>query len=599
MLRMKADMNIPLALTLLLAATFGPMCGQDILSGEWSPLHHEDYNERIPGPDLGDFAGLPINDSARLFAESWNASRLTLQEHQCRVHVSPYIYHGPLHLRIWEERDPNTQEVIAIKNYISTYEQNRTIWMDGRPHPPEYAAHTFMGFSTGKWEGNILTVYTTHIKQGWARRNGLPESDQATMTEHFLRHGNIMTHMTILNDPVYLTQPLIRTDDFLLDEKELGGWLWPCEYVEEILNRPRGDVPSYLPGQNPFLYEYADNHHLPHAAVMGGAATMYPEYRNVLGTAKIESAPAVEAARASSTENSELHILPVQGNVYMLVGAGGNITVQVGSMGVLLVDTGLAQLSGQVIAAVRTLSDKPIHYIINTHAHPDHIGGNEILAKTFGGSAREVELVNTPGETAAHSVQIIAHQNVFDRMSVPPPGQKPYPESAWPTDTYLGVEKEVFFNSEAIQMFHPPAAHTDGDTIAFFRRSDVISAGDIFVTDGYPIIDLKNGGSLQGEINGLNQILDLAIPAHHEEGGTYIIPGHGRLCDEFDVLEYRDMVTIVRDRIQAMIKKGWTLDQIKAARPTLDYDPRYDQAGAFWTAGKFVEAAYKSLTQTK
>jgi glyoxylase-like metal-dependent hydrolase (beta-lactamase superfamily II) len=268
-------------------------------------------------------------------------------------------------------------------------------------------------------------------------------------------------------------------------------------------------------------------------------------------------------------------------------------------MGVLLVDTGLAQLSAKVIAAVRTLSDKPIHYIINTHVHPDHIGGNENLAKTFGGSAREVELVNTPGETAAHSVQIIAHQNVFDRMSVPPPGQKAYPESAWPTDTYLGVEKEVFFNGEAIQMFHPPAAHTDGDTIAFFRRSDVISAGDIFVTDGYPIIDLKNGGSLQGEINGLNQILDLAIPAHHEEGGTYIIPGHGRLCDEFDVLEYRDMVTIVRDRIQAMIKKGWTLDQIKAAQPTLDYDPRYDQPGAFWTAGMFVEAAYKSLTQTK
>ena len=184
-------------------------------------------------------------------------------------------------------------------------------------------------------------------------------------------------------------------------------------------------------------------------------------------------------------------------------------------------------------------------------------------------------------------------------MSAPANGQKPYPESAWPTDTYLGAEKEVFFNGEAVQMFHPPAAHTDGDTIAFFRRSDVISAGDIFVTNGYPIIDLKNGGSLQGEIDGLNHILDLAIPAHHEEGGTYIIPGHGRLCDEFDVLEYRDMVTIVRDRIQAMIKKGMTLDQVKAARPTLDYDPRYNTPGGFWTADMFVEAAYKSLTQTK
>src|SRR3984885_11501962 len=351
---------------LLLATTMLPLCAQDLFDGEWSPLHHEDYNERIPGPDLGDFAGLPINDSARAFAESWDASRLTLQEHQCRVHVSPYIYHGPLHLRIWEEKDPTTQQVIAIKNYISTYEQTRTIWMDGRPHPPEYAAHTFMGFSTGQWEGNILTVYTSHIKQGWARRNGLPESDQATMTEHFLRHGNIMTHVTILSDPVYLSEPLIRTDDFLLDDKQLGGWLWPCEYVEEILTRPKGAVPNYLPGQNKFLYEYADKHQLPHAAVMGGPSTMYPEYRKVLATAMIESAPAVtptpvnsKDGETKSRENSELHILPVQGNVYLLVGAGGNITVQVGSQGVLLVDTGLSQFSDKVIAAVRTLSEKP------------------------------------------------------------------------------------------------------------------------------------------------------------------------------------------------------------------------------------------------
>jgi glyoxylase-like metal-dependent hydrolase (beta-lactamase superfamily II) len=581
---------------LLFAATGA---AQDLFDGEWSPLHHEDFNERIPGPDLGDFAGLPINDSARAFAESWDASRLTLQEHQCRVHVSPYIYHGPLHLRIWEEKDPFTQQVIAIKNYISTYEQTRTIWMDGRPHPPDYAPHTFMGFSTGKWEGNILTVYTTHIKQGWARRNGLPESDQATMTEHFLRHGNVMTHMTILYDPVYLAQPLVRTDDFQMDEKELGGWLWPCEYVEEILTRPKSAVPNYLPGQNRFLFEYADKNHLPHAAVMGGPSTMYPEYRKTLSTAKIdsESAAAPAPANVKSPPDAELHILPVQGNVYMLVGAGGNIAVQVGAQGVLLVDTGLPQFASQVIAAIRTLSDKPIRYIINTHVHPDHVGGNETLAQTGGGSAREVALINTPGETAALSVQIIAHQNVFDRMSVPPTGQKPYPESAWPTDTYLGLEKEVYFNGEAVQMFHAPAAHTDGDTIAFFRRSDVVSTGDIFMTNGYPIIDLKNGGSLQGEIDGLNHILDLAIPAHHEEGGTYVIPGHGRLCDEFDVLEYRDMVTIVRDRIQAMIKKGMTLEQVKAARPTLDWDPRYNTPAAFWTADQFVEAAYKSLTQ--
>jgi len=585
------------ALLLWLAAA--PLHSQDVLSGEWTPLRHEDANERGPGPDLGDFAGLPINDSARAFAESWDASRLTLPEHQCRVHISPYIYHGPLHLRIWEEKDPNTQQVIAIKNYISTYEQTRTIWMDGRPHPPDYAQHTFMGFSTGKWEGNTLTVYTTHIKQGWTRRNGLPESDEATMTEHFLRHGNLMTHVAIIYDPVYLAEPLIRSDTFQLDDRQLGGWLWPCEPVEEILSRPKGQVPNYLPGQNRFLFEYADKNHLPHAGVMGGPATMYPEYRKEIATAKIDSESAPATAPAKKPENSELHILPVQGNVYMLVGAGGNITVQVGSMGVLLVDSGLAQFSDKVIAAVRTLSDKPIRYIINTHVHPDHVGGNEALAKTSGGSAREVELVNTPGETAAHSVQIIGHQNVFDRMSAAANGAKPYPESAWPTDTYLGAEKEVYFNGEAVQMFHVPAAHTDGDTIAFFRRSDVVSTGDIFMTNGYPIIDLKNGGGIEGEIDGLNRILDLVIPAHHEEGGTYVVPGHGRLCDEFDVLEYRDMVTIVRDRIKAMIQRDMTLDQIKAARPTLDWDPRYNVPGAYVTAEQFVEATYKSLTAKK
>ena len=290
----------------------------------------------------------------------------------------------------------------------------------------------------------------------------------------------------------------------------------------------------------------------------------------------------------------------MQGNVYMLVGAGGNITVQVGSMGVLLVDSGLAQFSDKVIAAVRTLSDKPIHYIINTHVHPDHVGGNEAWRRSGGGSAREVTLVNTPGETAAYSVQIIAHQNVFDQdeRAARRPESRIRKAPGRPTRISARRRKSTS-TARPCRCSIPPAAHTDGDTIAFFRRSDVVSTGDIFVTNGYPIIDLKNGGSLQGEIDGLNQILDLAIPAHHEEGGTYIIPGHGRLCDEFDVLEYRDMVTIVRDRIQAMIKKGMTLDQVKAARPTLDYDPRYNTPGGFWTADMFVEAAYKSLTQTK
>ncbi len=299
------------------------------------------------------------------------------------------------------------------------------------------------------------------------------------------------------------------------------------------------------------------------------------------------------AQQNRSSDDSEIHVLPVQGNIYMLVGAGANITLQVGKTGVLMVDTQTAQATPKVLAAIHKLSDKPIRYIVNTSADPDHTGGNENIART-GATPGEIPLVNTPGSTAVQSVQILAHQKVLDRMSLTQGGERA-PNAAWPTDTYLGDEKELYFNGEGIQMLHLPSAHTDGDTVVYFRRSDVISAGDIYRTDGYPVIDLQRGGSLQGVIDGLNRILDLAIPAHHEEAGTYVIPGHGRLSDEFDVLEYRDMVTIIRDRVRAMIKKGMTLEQVKAARPTLDYDPQYGATTGPWTTDKFVEAVYKSL----
>jgi hypothetical protein len=265
------------------AGAIAPSPGLD-LSGNWAPVLHEDFPERIPGPELVNFAGLPINDGAREFALSWDASRLTVPEHQCQVHVASYIYRGPLQLRIWEERDPQSQRVIAIRQYIHNYEQNRTIWMDGRPHPPEGAAHTWMGFSTGKWEGNILTVYTTHMKEGWVRRNGLPVSDQATLVEHFIRHGNIFTHVSIVTDPNYLTEPLIKTQDFNQVIPEGQNWVYPCSPVVEIV-RPRGAVPHYLPGQNPFLHEYADKFNIPLEAALGGAETMYPEYQAKLKAA--------------------------------------------------------------------------------------------------------------------------------------------------------------------------------------------------------------------------------------------------------------------------------------------------------------------------
>jgi glyoxylase-like metal-dependent hydrolase (beta-lactamase superfamily II) len=284
----------------------------------------------------------------------------------------------------------------------------------------------------------------------------------------------------------------------------------------------------------------------------------------------------------------------VQGNVHMLAGPGGNVTVQAGKQGVLLVDTGLADVSGKTLAAVRKISTGQIRYVIDTHADADHAGGNENLRKAgkmvFAG----------PGagaiRDAAEGAAVIAHENVLNRMSAPTGTKAPVPTGAWPTETYFGDQHDMFFNGESIEVIHIPNAHTDGDSMVYFRRSDVISTGDIFTLHSFPVIDLDRGGSLQGILAGLNRIIDIAIPEAAEEGGTLIIPGHGRLCDEADAAEYRDMVTIIRDRMQMMIKKGMTLDQIQAARPAFEYEPLYGSAKG-WSTKQFIEAAYKSLTK--
>jgi hypothetical protein len=269
-----------------------PAFAQVSLVGEWSPRYHEDQPDRIPGPELGDYTGLPLTEGARLAADSWDASRLTLREHQCKVHNGPYILHGPIQFRLSEERDLRTQQLIAIHEYLNTYEQERTIWMDGRAHPPEWAPHTWQGFSTGKWDGDILTVYTTHIKQEWVRRNGVPNSEKSTTVEHFIRHGNIMSHLIVWTDPVYLSEPLIRSEEFVLQERTAGNWLWPCEYVDEIVDRPHSAVPNYLPGKSPFEGDFAYRYGVPVDAAKGGAETTYPEYQMKLRTLPKPTKPA-------------------------------------------------------------------------------------------------------------------------------------------------------------------------------------------------------------------------------------------------------------------------------------------------------------------
>ena len=297
----------------------------------------------------------------------------------------------------------------------------------------------------------------------------------------------------------------------------------------------------------------------------------------------VSGSGSIRAQQPQPSGGAPLEVLPVRGSISMLAGAGGNITAQVGTDGVLLVDTGLTLSAPRVLAEIRRLSNGSIRWIINTHVHPDHVGGNETFAKL-------------PPDNL-QPLNIIAHENVLNRLAPPVTGtQTPATPLGLPRDEYFTPTKDLHFNGEAIVIYHEPKAHTDGDSVVLFRGSDVVSAGDIFTPGGYPFIDLDNGGSIQGEINALNHILQLTVPAKTQEGGTYVIPGHGRICDEADVVEFRDMVVIVRDRIQDMINRRMTLDQVKAARPTRDYDTEYVSPTSFVTADRFVEAMYKDLS---
>lgn len=258
-----------------------PAQAQADLTGVWGPPrpYEEDEPERGPGPSLVEFLGLPINDYARQWGLAYSPARLALSEHQCQVHVVHYIHRGPNNIRLWEERDPITHALVAIHEYVNTYEQKRTIWMDGRDHPSPNAPHTWMGFSTGVWDGNMLTVTTTHIKQGWFRRENLPSSDEATLMEHYVRTGDILTHISVTEDPVWLAEPLIKSEEYVLSPNADDFTpFWPCEYIEEGQVRA-GYVPHFLPGENPYTAEYAATHGLPQEATLGGPETMYPEYQ--------------------------------------------------------------------------------------------------------------------------------------------------------------------------------------------------------------------------------------------------------------------------------------------------------------------------------
>jgi len=379
--------------------------------------------------------------------------------------------------------------------------------------------------------------------------------------------------------------------------------------------------------------------------VRGGVKTIYPEYRSVLAKTATVNTLTVPVSKSAndvgkqiadqSPRDGQVHVMPVQGNVYMLIADGTNITASVGRDGIAIVNTGSAQMTDKVLTALSELAKsvvsppatntcfgancpgmpswsspyfnavvasprpaRPIRYIINTSAAPEHVGGNEKLAASanfrraggaggFGSAVREIGTAAT----------IVAHDGVLTAMSTPADKAAAAPEAAWPVDTFFDdfYKLSEYVNGEPVILYHAKAANTDGDSFAFFRHSEVIAAGNLFSTISYPLVDTAKGGTIQGVIDGLNQILDLSVAEYRSQGGTWIVPGRGRLSDTADVASYRNMLVMIRDRIRDLKKQGKTLEQVKAARPTLDFDGRYGATTGPWTTNMFIEAVYKTV----
>jgi cyclase len=296
-------------------------------------------------------------------------------------------------------------------------------------------------------------------------------------------------------------------------------------------------------------------------------------------------------------QQPEIRLTKVRDHFFMLTGAGGNVAALVFAEGMTLVDSGRVEMGDRLLAALRTLSPQPVRYIVNTSADADHTGGNEKIGATGG----QITGGNVAGQIAdaAEGAEIIAHENVLERMTAPSV-KPPLPIRATPGTTYHEehLKLSTFYHGDGIELFSVPAAHTDGDSLVYFRKNDVLVTGDVFTTTTYPVIDVERGGTIDGEIAALNRILDIAFPDFRLEGGTLIVPGHGRLCDSADVAYYRDMVTIIRDRVLDQMKKGKTLEQVKASKPTLEYDGLYAPGGSAYTADMFVEGIYKSLSRS-
>jgi cyclase len=575
---------------LILALMLSPVStviAQVNFTGAWDHpglFGQEDFNDRGQGPEIGDYLGLPLNEAGMRKAETYSGSWLSVPEHQCTPHPAAYQLWGPNTLMVNAEYDRIRRVTEAIR-LDGTFGIDRVIWLDGRPHPVPEALHTFEGFSTGHWEGDSLVVETTHMKTGWLRRNGTPTSERARMLEYFTRFDNYLLVTTIVDDPVYFAEPFVRTTEYLPTvrpaqargdpfQRNDGPVFYKCFPAEET-TAGKYYVPHYLPGENDLLDEFSAKYAVPRWAMATGAPTMYPEFGPLLesNAAARVSAPAA-APPVRQVSAAGVRSMHVKGQVWAIFGAGGNITVQIGDEGVLVVDTGTAAMAPEVRAEIRRLAgERPIRYVIATHFHDEHTGGNVLLS-------------DEPLQRAA----ILAHENVGLRLI-----ENEAEAGYLIMDTFYGDSKAIHFNGEAIEIVHLPSAHTDGDSLVFFRGSDVVSAGGVISTTRFPSFDPNEGGSVDGLIAALNRILDITVAEYRAQGGTIVVPGSGRLYDETDVAEYRDMLTIVRDRIEAEIDAGRSLAEVKQSRPALDYAGVFGADDGPWTTDAFIEAIYRDL----
>ena len=322
------------------------------------------------------------------------------------------------------------------------------------------------------------------------------------------------------------------------------------------------------------------------------------------GASRLQGVSAQARQQGGGVDADGLDVIQLRPNFYMIAGAGGNIGVQVGQDGAVVVDSGSAMHAEAVAATITRLSEHPIRFVINTSAEPDHVGGNVTVSGagqtllTLTGAEASGSAAGLDGLTNDGAAAIIAAEGVLVRMSAPTGEVAPFPSAAWPTESFSEGRSSMFLNGEGIEILHQPAAHSDGDSIVFFRRSDVVVAGDILDTTRLPVIDVDKGGSIQGELNALNRLIEMAIPSIpivSRDAGTYVIPGHGRVFDHFDLVEYRDMVTIIRDRIRDLANQGMTLEQIKASSPARGYTRQYGATSGPWTTDMFVEAVYETL----